>query len=439
MKSFDIDDPNILSDHCCIKLVFEFPVKSESLLDDDENFEQIKGKYVWNAESVDEYKSNLNSYTVQEKLRALNDKIMHSNDGKAINSCLTDFNGILTDVCSPYFRESKSSTNYIFNESKENPWFNEECAEKRYIFLQKLNLYRNFNNTESRAALSKARSDYKKTLRQARYNFDRQKTLRLEQAKVANAKLYWKLLKESSNIKASNININIFEMYFKAINDPADPFFQPDEEILYFYERYVQDELNIMFSELNVEISRFEVERAVQQLKLGRSGGPDLFINEFIYYGKNALLNTLFYMFNNIFKTGYFPESWSDGLIVPLHKKGSLNDVNNFRGITLLSCIGKLFTKIINNRLYEWADNYNVFIEAQAGFRKGMSTVDNVFILHGLITHMVNQGKKLYCTFIDFTKAFDYVVRDNLWYKLIKLGLRGNIMNIIKSMYSCVK
>lgn len=105
----------------------------------------------------------------------------------------------------------------------------------------------------------------------------------------------------------------------------------------------------------------------------------------------------------------------------------------------MLSCIGKLFTKIINNRLYEWADNYNVFIEAQAGFRKGMSTVDNVFILHGLITHMVNQGKKLYCTFIDFTKAFDYVVRDNLWYKLIKLGLRGNIMNIIKSMYSCVK
>ena len=68
-----------------------------------------------------------------------------------------------------------------------------------------------------------------------------------------------------------------------------------------------------------------------------------------------------------------------------------------------------------------------------------MSTVDNVFMLHDLITHMVNQDKKLYCTFIDFTKAFDYVVRDNLWYKLIKLGLRGNIINIITSMYSCVK
>ena len=63
-----------------------------------------------------------------------------------------------------------------------------------------------------------------------------------------------------------------------------------------------------------------------------------------------------------------------------------------------------------------------------------MGTVDNIFVLHGLITHMLNTGKKLYCTFIDFTKAFDYVERDNLWHKLITLGIRGNILNIMKSI-----
>ena len=78
---------------------------------------------------------------------------------------------------------------------------------------------------------------------------------------------------------------------------------------------------------------------------------------------------------------------------------------------------------------------YQVYIEAQAGFRKFMSTVDNVFVLHGLITHMLNGGKRFYCAFIDFTKAFDYVVRDILWYKLIKLGVRGQILKVIKSMY----
>ena len=68
-----------------------------------------------------------------------------------------------------------------------------------------------------------------------------------------------------------------------------------------------------------------------------------------------------------------------------------------------------------------------------------MSTVDNIFVIHGLITHMLNGGKRFYCAFIDFSKAFDYVVRDILWYKLVKLGIRGQILKVIKSMYENIK
>ena len=68
-----------------------------------------------------------------------------------------------------------------------------------------------------------------------------------------------------------------------------------------------------------------------------------------------------------------------------------------------------------------------------------MGTVDNSFVFHGLITHHLNHGKKMFSAFVDFTKALDYVVRDNLWFKLVKLGLRRNILNIIKSMYESVK
>ena len=96
----------------------------------------------------------------------------------------------------------------------------------------------------------------------------------------------------------------------------------------------------------------------------------------------------------------------------------------------MLSCLGKLFTRLINNRLTDWSEKYFVLVEAQAGFRANMSTVDDVFVLYCLLTHVLNQGKKLYCAFVDFTIAFDYVVRDNLWYKMIKLGIRGRILNI---------
>ena len=94
-------------------------------------------------------------------------------------------------------------------------------------------------------------------------------------------------------------------------------------------------------------------------------------------------------------------------------QKGSINTPENDRGITLMSVMGKLFTRILNNRLTSWAESYNVYIEA-------MSTSENIFVLHGIITHMINQGKKLYCSFIDFSKAFDDVERKSLWYKLIQ-------------------
>ena len=74
--------------------------------------------------------------------------------------------------------------------------------------------------------------------------------------------------------------------------------------------------------------------------------------------------------------------------------------------ITLLSTLGKLFTCISNNRLTSWAEKYGIYIESQAGFRKKMSTIDNIFVLSCLIRHFLNNNEFLYCAFIDFTKAF---------------------------------
>ncbi|MCG8047978.1 MAG: reverse transcriptase family protein, partial [Candidatus Thiodiazotropha endolucinida] len=144
-------------------------------------------------------------------------------------------------------------------------------------------------------------------------------------------------------------------------------------------------------------------------------------------------------LFNKIFELGYFPEQWSEGLIIPILKKGDKEEVSNYRGITLLSTLGKLFTRVLNNRLNSWAEEYSIYVEAQAGFRKNMGTVDNIFVLNSLISHCLNNNEYLYCAFIDFTKAFDFVVRDILWFKLLKSGVRGKILDIIRSIYTIVK
>ena len=119
-----------------------------------------------------------------------------------------------------------------------------------------------------------------------------------------------------------------------------------------------------------------------------------------------VVLPYLYNLFNRILDLGYFPKAWSEGYILPLHKKGKLDDVNNFRGITLLSTLGKLFSRILNNRLTLWAEEYFVYTEAQAGFRAGMSTVDNVFVLHGIINHLLSKGENCFLRFCRLHQSF---------------------------------
>ena len=81
--------------------------------------------------------------------------------------------------------------------------------------------------------------------------------------------------------------------------------------------------------------------------------------------------------------------------------------------------IGKLFTRTFNIRLIMWAENIQVYIEVKAGFMSNMGTTDKISFFNDLITHLINQRKRLFGTFMDFSYAFDFGNKDNLWYKLI--------------------
>ena len=146
--------------------------------------------------------------------------------------------------------------------------------------------------------------------------------------------------------------------YFKAVNNPESVFYTPDEDVLYFNERYVKGEIQAMFSKLDEPISRSKISKAINQLSNGKSAGPDRLINEFFVHGKHVLLPYLHTLFNRIFTLCYFPDAWSMEEVIPLHKKADKSYVDNYRGITLLSAFGKLFTRLLNYRLTNWAENY---------------------------------------------------------------------------------
>ena len=149
-------------------------------------------------------------------------------------------------------------------------------------------------------------------------------------------------------------------------------------------------------------------------------------------------------LFNKIFDSGILPTAWLEGSITPIYKnKGNSSDPANYRPITILSCLGKVFTAVLNTRLTKFIDDSNLLNENQAGFRKEYSTSDHIFVLSSLIDILKAQKQKLYCAFVDFSQAFDSVWRCGLWCKLLLNSVKGKFFQIIHSMYdnikSCVK
>ena len=124
-------------------------------------------------------------------------------------------------------------------------------------------------------------------------------------------------------------------------------------------------------------------------------------------------------------------------------KKLDVNNPDNYRGITLLSHMSKLFTSILNERLLSWGDLNSVVTDAQFGFKPGSGTRDAIFVLHSLISKTLMEKKRLYCCFVDYRKAFNGIQQNKMLYKLMKYGIKGKLFNIIKSMdsdsKSCVK
>jgi hypothetical protein len=113
-------------------------------------------------------------------------------------------------------------------------------------------------------------------------------------------------------------------------------------------------------------------------------------------------------LFNLIFSCGIIPDSWLVGIIKPIYKnKRDPNNLDNYRAICLTYNMGKLFTSILNSRLNKLSDDIGLISGVQGGFRKGYSVQESLFVMHSLISLYLSSGKKLFCAFVDFKKAFD--------------------------------
>ena len=160
-----------------------------------------------------------------------------------------------------------------------------------------------------------------------------------------------------------------------------------------------------------------EVEAVIRSLPLKKAAGPDHITNEHLKFGGSMLPAVLTSLFNAILLSGYIPAVFRHGLIVPIPKGHNQvrSDPFNYRGITLLSVISKVFEKVILFRLSEQQAQLNPL---QGGFRTGVSCLHSAFVFQEAISLLQEQHKKAYVAFLDVKKAFDTVWHCGLMVKL---------------------
>ena len=263
----------------------------------------------------------------------------------------------------------------------------------------------------------------------------------IERLKKCKPKEFWKYFKSKPISDNAGISINTFKEYFANLSNDLSNCY--NEEAEYFCRQHDFNNLSSFNTELDQPITVSEIRCAVKSLKRNKTPGNDQLLNEYFVECIDILASHLCDIFNGILNSGYYPASWMEGLIIPLHKKGDKSEVNNYRGITLLSCLSKLFTTVLNKRIEKFCTDNNSISDAQFGFRKGRSTVDPIFILHSLVQKYLNENKRLYVIYVDMMKCFDSIYRNALWLKMFKTGIDGKLLRIVKDMYqkvkSCVK
>lgn len=182
------------------------------------------------------------------------------------------------------------------------------------------------------------------------------------------------------------------------------------------------------------EILVSEVEKAIKSQKMDKAPGPDRITNELMRGTITELSPLLRKIFNDILHTGIIPSQWAESHIILLYKKGPKDDIGNYRPISLISNVYKVFAKIILDRISGTLDE-NQPVE-QAGFRKDFSTIDHIHTIKQLIEKYNEYKKTIYIAFIDYAKAFDSLRHDVVWQSLREQGIQYTYINIIKNIYS---
>ena len=184
------------------------------------------------------------------------------------------------------------------------------------------------------------------------------------------------------------------------------------------------------FNLIIAHVSNEEVLEIIKSLT-NKANGPSSIPLNLLQDVADIIVFPLCHIINKSFLKGIFPDKLKIVKVVPLHKGGSTEDLNNFRPISLLSIFDKIIEKLMHKRLYHFLELHNVLFENQFGFRKNNSTSYALMEITEHVKESIDKGKFGCGIYIELRKAFD--THSILFKKMEYYGVRGVLLEWFKS------
>lgn len=181
------------------------------------------------------------------------------------------------------------------------------------------------------------------------------------------------------------------------------------------------------------KILRSEVQTAIAQLKEGKAPGPDNIQTELLKLFDEKTITLITQLFNNIYDTGQIPSEWLKSEFVTIPKKTGAKKCEEYRTISLMSHLLKVFLRIIHKRIYSVCESQ--ISPNQFGFIKAVGTREALFAVQVLVQRCRDVNCDVYACLVDYQKAFDRVKHDKMVKILRETGIDDKDLRIIGNLY----
>ena len=317
----------------------------------------------------------------------------------------------------------------ISNNSYKTPWMTSAILQS---CLHKHNLFKQF---QSGLIAKTEYTMYRNRLTNLIRERKKQYYIEICKKNKKNSKIIWEHLndllgRQTLSNTPTQLDCNIVNNFFANLGPSTVANLPPPK---FHYNKYVRYNEHSFFV---TDVSMQDLQNVVNSLPSKNSAGFDGLSVKFLKIVFPFIAKSLLILINKSFTSGSFPNLLKIARVVPIFKGGSPDDLINYRPISVLPSLSKIFERLLYDKLLSFINKFNLISNCQFGFQKNLNT--ELAVIHALhhITNSLNANVPVLGLFIDISKAFDSINHSILLDKLFRLGFRGTIHSLLSSYLS---